>query len=76
MSSKTKILLVEDDVNLGFMLVEYLESEGFDVKLYRDGESGLNAYLNNHFDFCILDLMLPKMDGFELAEKIRKDKNL
>lgn len=73
MKNKIKILLVEDDVNLGFMLVEYLEANGFNVKLYRDGESGLNAYLNDKYDFCILDLMLPKMDGFQLAEKIRAD---
>jgi DNA-binding response OmpR family regulator len=74
MSDKIKILLVEDDVNLGFMLMEYLESEGFDAKLYRDGESGYNAYIDGQYDFCILDLMLPKMDGFTLAKKIREDK--
>ena len=49
MSSKIKILLVEDDTNLGFLIVEYLESNGFDVKLYRDGESGLRAYENDTF---------------------------
>lgn len=75
MANSLKILLVEDDLNLGFMLREYLESEGFDVKLYRDGESGLKGYQNGSFDFCILDLMLPKMDGFSLAAEIRKDLN-
>ncbi|WP_272149676.1 response regulator transcription factor [Tenacibaculum aiptasiae] len=74
MSNKKRILLVEDDVNLGFMLLEYLEENGFNVKLYRDGESGYNAYTNGYYDFCILDLMLPKMDGFTLAKKIRKHK--
>lgn len=74
MSEKKRILLVEDDINLGFMLLEYLEENGFNVKLYRDGESGYNAYTNGHYDFCILDLMLPKLDGFSLAEKIRKHK--
>lgn len=73
MSDKVKILLVEDDLNLGFMLREYLEKEGFDAKLYRDGESGLQGYQNGTFDICILDLMLPKIDGFTLAEEIRKD---
>lgn len=73
MTELTKILLVEDDLNLGFMLREYLEMEGFDVKLYRDGESGLQGYMNGSFDICILDLMLPKMDGFTLAKEIRKD---
>lgn len=71
MYRNNRILLVEDDVNLGFMLVEFLESNGFEVKLYRDGLSGYKAYKNGHYDFCILDLMLPKMDGFTLAEKIR-----
>lgn len=73
MADPVKILIVEDDLNLGFMLREYLESEGFDAKLYRDGESGLLGYQNGSFDICILDLMLPKMDGFTLAEEIRKD---
>jgi DNA-binding response OmpR family regulator len=69
---KVKILLVEDDTNLGFLLFEFLESNGFDVKLYRDGISGLNGFISSEFDFCILDVMLPQMDGFTLAEKIRE----
>lgn len=68
---KIKILLVEDDTNLGFLLLEFLESNGFDVKLYRDGISGYNGFKSSQFDFCILDIMLPKLDGFSLAEKIR-----
>ena len=72
MGKQVRILLIEDDLNLGFMLRDYLESEGFDVKLYRDGESGLLAYMNSEYDLCILDLMLPKMNGFAIAEKIRK----
>jgi len=73
MYDKKRILLVEDDINLGFMLLEHLEDNGFYVKLYRDGESGYNAYRNGNYDFCILDLMLPKIDGFTIAEKIRKN---
>jgi DNA-binding response OmpR family regulator len=69
---KAKIILVEDDVNLGFLLVDFLESNGFEVKLYRDGLSGFNGFQSNSFDFCILDLMLPRMDGFTLAEKIKE----
>jgi DNA-binding response OmpR family regulator len=69
---KAKIILVEDDINLGFLLVDFLETNGFEVKLYRDGLSGLTGFLKNNFDFCILDLMLPKMDGFTLAEKIKE----
>jgi DNA-binding response OmpR family regulator len=67
-----KIIVVEDDVNLGLLLHEFLESNGFDVKLYRDGVSALEGFKNATFDFCILDLMLPKMDGFTLAEKIKE----
>ena len=69
---KIKIILVEDDVNLGFLLVDFLEANGFEVKLYRDGLSGLNGFQTYIFDFCILDLMLPKIDGFTLAEKIKE----
>lgn len=72
---KAKIILVEDDKNLGFLLVDFLESNGFEVKLYRDGLSGLNGFQTSVFDFCILDLMLPKMDGFTLAEKIKEINN-
>lgn len=65
------ILLVEDDLNLGFLLVEFLESKGFAVKLYRDGLTAFTGFQNAHFDFCILDVMLPKMDGFTLAKKLK-----
>ncbi len=72
MNDKIKILIVEDDINLGFMLMEYLENEGFDVKLYRDGETGYKACISGKFDFFILDLMLPKMDGFTIVKEVRK----
>jgi DNA-binding response OmpR family regulator len=68
----TKIILVEDDLNLGFLIVDFLETNGFEVKLFRDGISGLEGFKTFNFDFCILDLMLPKMDGFTLAEKIKE----
>jgi DNA-binding response OmpR family regulator len=71
-SLKAKIILVEDDINLGFLLVDFLQTNGFEVKLYRDGISGLDGFKSNLFDFCILDLMLPKMDGYTLAEKIKE----
>lgn len=66
-----KILLAEDDLNLGILLVDYLETEGFDVKLCRNGHSALNAFQRNSFDLCLLDIMMPQMDGFSLAKKIR-----
>ena len=71
MSRIVNILLAEDDLNLGFLLVEYLESKGFSVKLYRDGQTAFTGFQNGHFNFCILDVMLPKMDGFALAKKIK-----
>jgi DNA-binding response OmpR family regulator len=72
---KTKILLVEDDPNLGQLLKEYLEIKGFETTLCRDGEEGWRTFDKFYFDFCIFDVMLPKLDGFGLAEKVRaKDK--
>jgi DNA-binding response OmpR family regulator len=65
------ILLVEDDLNLGILLVDYLETEGFNVKLCKDGEVGLKAFLEGTFDLCLLDVMLPKLDGFSLAKEIK-----
>jgi DNA-binding response OmpR family regulator len=66
-----KILLVEDDTNLGFLLAEYLEKNGLEVKLYRDGETGYNGFISGNFNFCILDIMLPNVDGFELCRQIK-----
>lgn len=71
---KADILLVEDDQNLGFMLKDYLEMEGFRVNLQKDGQSGLVTFSKNKFDLCILDVMMPVRDGFDLAREI-KEKN-
>lgn len=68
---KPRILIVEDDVNLGFLLVEYLESNGFEVKLYIDGVAGLNGFRMGIYDLCIIDIMLPRMDGFSLIKEIK-----
>lgn len=74
---RLNILLAEDDLNLGVLLVDYLETEGFNVKLCKDGELALKAFQNNQFDLCLLDVMMPKMDGFSLAKAIRsKDKTI
>lgn len=72
---KYKILLAEDDLNLGVLLVDYLEAEGFEVKLCRDGELALKEFKSNPFDLCLLDVMMPKMDGFSLAKIIRSQDN-
>ncbi len=70
---KVKILLVEDDINMGFLIVEYLEDNNFEVKLCKDGISGIKAWKNGKFDFCIFDIMLPKMDGFSIAKQVRSE---
>jgi DNA-binding response OmpR family regulator len=69
---QNNILIVEDDINLGFLLMEYLESEGFQVKLCKDGLSGLSNFRKGAYDLCILDIMMPEMDGFTLASRIRQ----
>jgi DNA-binding response OmpR family regulator len=68
---KPKILLCEDDANLGMVLKNYLELNDFDVTLERDGRLGLAAFQREHVDLCLLDVMMPHMDGFALAEEIR-----
>ncbi|MBX9449699.1 MAG: response regulator transcription factor [Taibaiella sp.] len=70
-NEKAKILLVEDDANLGQVLKNYLELHDFVVELTRDGILGLAAFRREKFDLCILDVMMPNMDGFTLAEEIR-----
>jgi DNA-binding response OmpR family regulator len=69
---KLKILLAEDDLNLGMLVADHLELEGFDVKLCKDGEIALKAFNASAFDLCLLDVMMPKLDGFSLAKEIRK----
>jgi len=68
---KPKLLIVEDDPNLGEILSEYLGLKGFETTLSRDGEEGGKTYNEGDFDLCILDLMMPKKDGFTLAKEIR-----
>jgi DNA-binding response OmpR family regulator len=67
-----KILLVEDDPNLGYILHENLELQGFAVTLCADGEQALAVYHREMFDLCLIDVMLPKKDGFTLAREIRQ----
>jgi two-component system OmpR family response regulator len=66
------ILLVEDDTSLGYILKEYLEMHKFAVVLAKDGEEGLNLFNRRQFDLCVLDVMLPKKDGFTLAREIKE----
>lgn len=74
--SKVKLLLVEDDINLGTILREYLAVKEFDVVHSFNGEEGFRAFKEGRFDICILDVMMPKMDGFSLARQIRKIDNI
>ncbi|WP_420317455.1 response regulator transcription factor [Ekhidna sp.] len=67
-----KLLIVEDDPNLGEILSEYLDLKGYETTLKRDGEEGGEAFKAGSYDLCILDLMMPKKDGFTLAKEIRE----
>lgn len=67
-----KILLVEDDPSLGFVIKDNLTLKGFDVTLCENGAEGFQTFQNKSFDLCILDVMMPKQDGFSLAKSIRE----
>ena len=71
MEDNLKILLCEDDENLGMLLREYLAAKGYEAELCPDGEAGYKAFLKTKFDICVLDVMMPKKDGFTLAQEIR-----
>lgn len=72
MSRKVKILLAEDDPNLGSILRTFLTSKGFEVSLAQNGKTAFEKFNREQFDFCVFDVMMPEMDGFTLAEQIRK----
>ena len=72
MDEKLSILLCEDDENLGMLLREYLQAKGYHAELCPDGDAGYKAFLKTKFDICVLDVMMPKKDGFTLAQEIRQ----
>ncbi|KGN99523.1 transcriptional regulator [Porphyromonas macacae] len=72
MDEHLKVLLCEDDESLGFLLKEFLEVKDFTVDLFTDGQLGADAFSQGKYDICILDVMMPRMDGFELAVRIRE----
>lgn len=72
MEEKTKILLCEDDENLGTLLCEYLIAKGYDAVLCPDGEVGFREFQKDKYDICILDVMMPKKDGFTLLARFAK----
>jgi len=69
---KASILLVEDEPNFGAVLKNYLELKSYDVTLAQDGEAGYDTFMSSSFDICILDVMMPRKDGFTLALQIRE----
>ena len=71
MEEKTRILLCEDDENLGMLLREYLQAKGYYAVLCPDGDAGYKAFLKGKFDICVFDVMMPIKDGFTLAQEIR-----
>ena len=71
-----KILIVEDDVSIAELQKDYLEIEGFEVKICNDGVEGLNILKTDEFDLLILDVMLPKIDGFTILRTIREEKDI
>jgi DNA-binding response OmpR family regulator len=73
--SEAKLLIVEDDPNLGQILKDYLEIKGFKADWASNGEEGLKMFNDNPYDLCILDIMMPKKDGFTLAREIRDSSN-
>lgn len=71
---KVRILLAEDDENLGMLLKEYLKARNFEAELFNNGEKALRSFERNSYDICVLDVMMPIMDGFTVAKEIRKYK--
>lgn len=72
MEEKKKILLCEDDENLGMLLSEYLQAKNYDTRLCKDGNEGYKEFLKNKYDICVLDVMMPKKDGFALCKDIKQ----
>ena len=72
MEEKLKLFLCEDDENLGMLLREYLQAKGFDTDLFPDGEAGFKGFVKTKYELCIVDVMMPKIDGFEMVRRIRK----
>lgn len=70
------ILLIDDDFELGELLQEYLSMEGFSLTAVQDGETGLKEALSGNYSLILLDVMLPKLNGFELLKKLRQESNV
>ena len=76
MSDGKRILVVEDDRNLGFILQENLSLRGYQVQLAADGEEGLRAFRSGQFDLCLADVMMPKKNGFDVCQAVKHELGL
>uniref|UniRef100_UPI00351ADE28 response regulator n=1 Tax=Endozoicomonas sp. Mp262 TaxID=2919499 RepID=UPI00351ADE28 len=76
MNESVKLLLVDDDIELCELLIEYLGTEGFDVCAVNDGESGVKAALSGKYKLVLLDVTLPKLNGFDVLKKIRQESDI
>jgi len=72
---KIRILLAEDDENLGSLLKEYLNAKGYETELFSDGNKAYRGFIKEYFNLCLLDVMMPEKDGFTLAKEIRQINN-
>ncbi|HLU85433.1 MAG TPA: response regulator transcription factor, partial [Vicingaceae bacterium] len=72
MSEKIKLLLAEDDVNLGNLLSDFLKAKGYEVTLSNNGEEAFSNFIKGSYQLCLLDVMMPVKDGFTTAKEIRK----
>ena len=76
MSTKSKVLLAEDDLTLGYVIKDNLVDAGYEVVLCADGQAALEKFNKENFDICLLDVMMPNKDGFAVARKIRQQSDL
>lgn len=72
MNTKSKVLLAEDDLSLGYVIKDNLADAGYDVVLCADGQAAIDKFSKESFDICLLDVMMPNKDGFAVAKKIRQ----
>jgi DNA-binding response OmpR family regulator len=76
MNTKSKVLLAEDDLSLGYVIKDNLADAGYDVVLCADGQAAIDKFGKENFDICLLDVMMPNKDGFAVAKKIRQQTDL
>jgi DNA-binding response OmpR family regulator len=76
MNTKSKVLLAEDDLSLGYVIKDNLADAGYEVVLCADGQAAIDKFSKENFDICLLDVMMPNKDGFAVAKKIRQQTDL